>query len=104
MLRPRRNPVALKTANRPQRIEKKMRGAKLAAPHLPANGNGLDALTKQAADAARMLKLLGNEYRLLCLCFLLRRGEMTAGELVEAVGLSQSAMSQHLAMLREDRL
>ena len=51
-----------------------------------------------------MLKLLGNECRLLCLCFLLTRGEMTAGELVEAVGLSQSAISQHLAMLREDKL
>ena len=51
-----------------------------------------------------MLKLLGNEGRLLMLCLLAARGEMTAGELVSSVGLSQSALSQHLAKLREDGL
>ena len=66
--------------------------------------SGLAELTQQAAAAARMLKLLGNEHRLLFLCFLLARGEMKVGELVDAVGLSQSAMSQHLAMLRTDGL
>ena len=64
----------------------------------------LQELTAQAASAARMLKLLGNEYRLLILCFLIAHGEMKVGELVEAVGLSQSALSQHLALLREDGL
>jgi DNA-binding transcriptional ArsR family regulator len=64
----------------------------------------LEALTEQAASAARMLKLLGNEYRLLILCFLAAKGEMKVGELVDAVGLSQSALSQHLALLREDAL
>jgi ArsR family transcriptional regulator, virulence genes transcriptional regulator len=64
----------------------------------------LEALTEQAAAAARMLKLLGNEYRLLILCFLAAQGEMKVGDLVEAVGLSQSALSQHLALLREDGL
>jgi DNA-binding transcriptional ArsR family regulator len=62
----------------------------------------LAALTRQAATAARMLKLLGNQHRLIILCFLVARGEMKAGELVEAVGLSQSALSQHLAMLRAE--
>lgn len=66
--------------------------------------SGLAALAKQAAAAARMLKALGNEHRLLILCFLLARGEMKAGDIVEAVGLSQSALSQHLAVLREDGL
>ena len=61
-------------------------------------------LAEQAAAAARMLKLLGNEYRLLILCFLIARGEMKVGDLVDAVGLSQSALSQHLALLREDGL
>ena len=51
-----------------------------------------------------MLKLLGNQHRLLILCFLVDRGEMKAGELVEAVGLGQSALSQHLAMLRAHRV
>jgi len=64
----------------------------------------LEALIEQASAAARMLKLLGNEYRLLILCFLIAQGEMKVGDLVEAVGLSQSALSQHLALLREDGL
>jgi ArsR family transcriptional regulator, virulence genes transcriptional regulator len=61
-----------------------------------------DILAEQASAAARMLKLLGNQYRLLILCFLAAKGEMKVGDLVEAVGLSQSALSQHLALLRED--
>ena len=70
----------------------------------PSNRSGFAALAEQAAAAARMLKLLSNERRLLILCFLLARGEMKVGELVDAVGLSQSALSQHLAMLRADGL
>jgi DNA-binding transcriptional ArsR family regulator len=78
------------------------------APSKPAHGTKitaeLEALTRQAAAAARMLKLLGHEGRLLTLCFLIARREMSAGELVSAVGLSQSALSQHLARLRADGL
>ncbi|MGC2125213.1 MAG: metalloregulator ArsR/SmtB family transcription factor [Xanthobacteraceae bacterium] len=61
-------------------------------------------LAAQAATAARMLKLLGNENRLLVLCALVVRGEMKVGDLVKEVGLSQSALSQHLALLRADGL
>ncbi|MDO9295399.1 helix-turn-helix transcriptional regulator [Bradyrhizobium sp.] len=61
-------------------------------------------LARQAGAASRLLKLLGNEKRLLVLCFLAARGEMTVGELAEAVKLSQSALSQHLARLRADGL
>lgn len=64
----------------------------------------IEALAEQAAAAARMLKLLGNEHRLLILCFLAARGEMKVSDLVDAVGLSQSALSQHLALLRGDGL
>jgi DNA-binding transcriptional ArsR family regulator len=64
----------------------------------------LKKLTRQAGDAAQLLKLLGNEKRLLILCFLAARGEMTVGELVDVVKLSQSALSQHLAKLRVDGL
>jgi ArsR family transcriptional regulator, virulence genes transcriptional regulator len=64
----------------------------------------LDVLAEQAAAAARMLKLLGNEHRLLILCFLAAKGEMKVGDIVDAVGLSQSALSQHLALLRDDGL
>ena len=64
----------------------------------------LKKLAKQAGEAAQMLKLLGHEKRLLVLCFLAVRGEMTAGELVGVAKLSQSALSQHLAKLRADGL
>ena len=43
----------------------------------------LKKFTRQAGDAAQFLKLLGNEKRLLILCFLAARGEMTVGELVD---------------------
>lgn len=64
----------------------------------------LKMLAKQAGEAARLLKLLGNEKRLLILCFLAANGEMTVGELVDVAKLSQSALSQHLARLRADGL
>ena len=61
-------------------------------------------LARQAGDAAQFLKLLGNEKRLLILCFLTVRGEMTVGEMLDVIDLSPSALSQHLAKLRGDRL
>ena len=64
----------------------------------------LAALRDKAAEAARMLSLLANENRLLLLCHLASEGEMTVTALAEAVGLSQPALSQHLAKLREDGL
>jgi DNA-binding transcriptional ArsR family regulator len=76
----------------------------------PITGNGVDdaaalkKLAKQAGEAAQLLKLLGHEKRLLVLCFLAARGEMTVGELVGVAKLSQSALSQHLAKLRADGL
>ena len=64
----------------------------------------LKTLAKQAGQAVRLLKMVANEKRLLILCFLAARGEMTVGELVGVVKLSQSALSQHLAKLRADGL
>ena len=87
-----------------------MRATAATLRKLPAsNGAAADAadlkkLTKQAGDAANLLKLLGNEKRLLILCFLAGRGEMTVGELVDVIELSQSALSQHLSKLRADGL
>jgi ArsR family transcriptional regulator, virulence genes transcriptional regulator len=72
------------------------------APALPPPD--LAALQQKAAEAARLLKLLGNANRLLLLCHLVAEGEMAVGALAEAVGLSQPALSQHLALLREDGL
>jgi DNA-binding transcriptional ArsR family regulator len=61
-------------------------------------------LEDKAAEAAEFLKLLANPHRLLILCRLVVEKEMSVGALGEAVGLSQSALSQHLAKLREDRI
>jgi DNA-binding transcriptional ArsR family regulator len=57
-----------------------------------------------AAEAAQFLRLLGNEHRLLTMCHLLAFGEMSVNALAERIGLSQSALSQHLARLRNDGL
>ena len=60
-------------------------------------------LQESAADAADFLKALANESRLLILCNL-AEGEKSVGELQELIDLSQSALSQHLAVLRRDGL
>lgn len=57
-----------------------------------------------AAQAAAMLRMIGNERRLLVLCLLIEYGEMSVGALGDHVGLSQSALSQHLAKMREEGL
>lgn len=57
-----------------------------------------------AAQAAALLRALGNEHRLLVLCLLLAHGEMSVGALLEHVELSQSALSQHLAKMRDEGL
>ena len=63
----------------------------------------LAAMQAHAGDAAELLKALANERRLQVLC-LLAGGERSVGELNELLDLSQSALSQHLAVLREEGL
>jgi ArsR family transcriptional regulator, virulence genes transcriptional regulator len=58
----------------------------------------------RATEAASLMKALGNEKRLMILCKLLETGEMSVMPLAEAVGLSQSALSQHLARMRSEKL
>ena len=60
-------------------------------------------LQDKAATASALLKVLANESRLQILCQLLD-GEKPVNELEEKVGLRQSALSQHLAVLRRERL
>ena len=57
-----------------------------------------------ASEAVSMLKALASEPRLLVLCYLAEVGEMSVGTLTDHIGLSQSALSQHLAKLREEGL
>jgi ArsR family transcriptional regulator, virulence genes transcriptional regulator len=74
---------------------------------LPADGHGpagalaraARELSAHAADAAALLRALANEQRLMILCNLVT-GSLTVGELNARVPLSQSALSQHLAVLR----
>ncbi len=58
------------------------------------------ALEERAEYVAQRLSLVANAKRLLILCELVK-GEMSVGSLQARVGLSQSALSQHLARLRE---
>lgn len=61
---------------------------------------GLSDLREHAQKAAALLKALANENRLMIMCTLIS-GELSVGELNEKIPLSQSALSQHLASLRE---
>lgn len=62
----------------------------------------IDRFEGSAGTAARLLRALANERRLMILCQL-TEGERSVGQLLPlAVGLSQSALSQHLAVLREE--
>ena len=56
-----------------------------------------------AGKAAALLRLLGNEKRLMVLCQL-ADGELSVGQLQARIGTSQSALSQHLALMREQGL
>ena len=63
----------------------------------------LQALEASAGEASDLLKALSNPHRLLILCQL-EGGERQVSQLQAASGLSQSALSQHLARLRDDGL
>ncbi len=66
---------------------------------LPEN---IQALEEKAADIATLLKAMGNEKRLVILCQLVAHGEMSVGSMADTIGLGQSALSQHLAKMRDE--
>ena len=61
------------------------------------------ALEARAAEAEAFLRSLASRHRLMILCNLID-GEMSVGQLVQRLGLTQSNLSRHLAMLREEGL
>lgn len=63
-----------------------------------------DALQAKAAEVADILRAIANQRRLLLLCHLAQEGEASVGRLAEFLGLSQPAVSQHLARMREEGL
>ncbi len=79
----------------------------------PATGDGGNEFESFALDlnrfqdsvrkASTLLKAMSNEHRLMILCQL-TKGEKCVSELESIIGLSQSALSQHLARLRRDEV
>lgn len=65
----------------------------------------IDAETMQetVGAACELLKAMANSHRLMILCHLIE-GEKSVGQLAEALGIRDSTASQHLALLRRDRL
>ena len=62
----------------------------------------LAAFEANATEVSQILRALANERRLMILCKLVEWGEVNVNSLADAVGLSQSALSQHLAKMREE--
>jgi DNA-binding transcriptional ArsR family regulator len=79
-----------------------MTDTKTPIPPLPTEAE-LAQLREHATEAAALLKALSNENRLMILCAL-AGGELSVGELNEEIDVSQSALSQQLALLRRDGL
>lgn len=73
--------------------------AAMPAPCRPP-ASEIELLEGRADQAARLLAALGHTKRLMALCRMMD-SEMSVGALAEAVGLTQSALSQHLARLRD---
>ncbi|SFC00616.1 ArsR/SmtB family transcription factor [Pseudoalteromonas denitrificans] len=67
------------------------------------NKVNIDDMQKSAIKAAKILKAMSNESRLIILCHL-GMEEMSVTQLNKHVLLSQSSLSQHLAKLRQDGL
>ena len=64
----------------------------------------LSALQAKAGEVAAVMKALANPRRLLILCHLAEVGSASVNALAAAVGLSQSALSQHLGLMRDEGL
>lgn len=71
------------------------------AIHLPLDPA---EFARRADEVSALLKALGNQRRLMIMCKLAEYGEANVGTLADDVGLSQSALSQHLAKLRAENL
>ena len=69
-----------------------------------AQNFSFDDFEQQAQKAADFLRTLGNAHRLQVLCLLIEHGEMSVGQIHSFTQLSQSALSQHLAKMRDEGL
>jgi len=64
----------------------------------------LPTFEQKAGEVAQILKAIANDRRMMVLCKLVEHGERNVGDLADDVGLSQSALSQHLAKMRDEGL
>ena len=78
--------------------------SRTAAKAAPRGAPALRSFERRATEVAAILGTLANERRLMILCRLVEWGEATVTALAEEVGLSQSALSQHLARMRQEGL
>jgi DNA-binding transcriptional ArsR family regulator len=78
-----------------------MKGTTTTLPFAAAAAIDTDKLEKSAVRAATLLKAMANAHRLRILCQL-ADGEKAVGEMEAVIGLSQSALSQHLMLLRRE--
>lgn len=60
-------------------------------------------MNKNSQAAANFMKGIANPHRLLVLCEL-TMGEKSVKELIEATGLAQTSMSQHLSKLKDEKI
>ena len=74
-----------------------------AANATPFDLPDLGEMEQHAGDAERLMRTLANRHRLMILCALVN-GELSVGEINAMVPLSQSALSQHLAVMRSEGL
>ncbi|MDH3639808.1 MAG: metalloregulator ArsR/SmtB family transcription factor [Gammaproteobacteria bacterium] len=63
----------------------------------------MDEMLEHAREVATLLKTIAHEVRLMVLCLLVK-GERSVSELNQEIAVSQSALSQHLAVLRRENL
>lgn len=73
----------------------------MKASVVTTKGSSMAEFAAKAEQVANLLKELANEKRLLILCTLVDARETSVADIAEAVGLAQSALSQHLARMRD---
>lgn len=63
----------------------------------------MDTVKENAKNVANVLKVLANENRLLILCELVKQ-PMSVSSLLEKLDITQSGLSQHLAILKANKI
>lgn len=92
--------IAMASQDARPRVDGTRRRARKPVSHRAMTAEDMQ---ENAAHATTLLKSMANETRLMILCQL-AEGERSVSELLETTPLGQSALSQHLAVLRRERL